>query len=161
MYLLQPGAEIPILQALAQPGFTGSAELGQQVADVALDRLGRDAQAGGDLAVGEILADERRHLLLARREHLPAAQVGLRPLAARQRLAQQFGSHLLSRALLAPGQQLDRLQQPPLGGQRVVVAEGVKNPIQKRHAINSFDCIIIEHMFYVKDRSTKLCYMYV
>jgi hypothetical protein len=63
--LLQPGAEIPVLQALAQPGLAVGTELRQQVADVALDRLGRDAQASSDLAVGEVLADECRHLLLA------------------------------------------------------------------------------------------------
>ena len=62
--LLQPGTEIPVLQALPQPGLAVGIELRQQVADVALDRFGRDAQAGGNLAVGEVLADERRHLLL-------------------------------------------------------------------------------------------------
>ena len=55
--LFFPGAEIPGGEGLAQLPAVVHAEFGQKVVHVGLDRLLRNAQAGGDLAVGVIEAN--------------------------------------------------------------------------------------------------------
>ena len=69
---LEPGREVPAFEQQAQFGLGVDAELGGGGAQVGFDRVGGDAHAGGDLAVGEAEASERGGLLLAGGKGLPA-----------------------------------------------------------------------------------------
>ncbi len=61
-----PPAQAQIQHQQAQFGFTVQAKLQQDVAHVGLDRLGRDHQCGGDLAVGVAACRPPQDLSLAR-----------------------------------------------------------------------------------------------
>jgi len=75
-----PGGERLRSSAGAQP------DLRSTLPHVDLDRVRRDSQAGGDLAVGIALADQGCHLLLAPGERLPALEQVALQLAAGQGL---------------------------------------------------------------------------
>lgn len=94
---LNPLAEIPIFQRLAQLGFAVQLEALQQVTQVSLDRLGRDRQPGGDLPVGEVETGQCSHLLLAGCECAPMGQVRLGDLAIDQGVLKQVLRSLSAR----------------------------------------------------------------
>ena len=87
---LNPLAKVPIFQRLAQLGLAVQLEALQQVAQVSLDRLGRDRQSGGDLPVGEVETGQRGHLLLTGGQCAPMGQVRLGDLAIDQGVLEQI-----------------------------------------------------------------------
>ena len=52
----------PVAGELGQGATVGHPELAQQRRDVALDGANREVQPGGDLLVGQVLADQGEHL---------------------------------------------------------------------------------------------------
>ncbi len=104
---LNPLAEVPIFQRLAQLGLAVQLEALQQVAQVSLDRLGRDRQPGGDLPVGEVEAGQCGYLLLAGGQCAPVGQVRLGDLAIDQGVFKQVLRSLPARD---PGPGSDLLQ---------------------------------------------------
>ncbi|MDO9545403.1 MAG: hypothetical protein Q7J07_01475 [Pelolinea sp.] len=108
---IQPRAEIPSIKQSAQLYPRGEAEFSQNVAYVCLDRLRREHQLRGDLAVGQPGAHVSSHLLLTRRERFPTTVRAVHLAAGLDRLIQQDKDHLIRRVSFAGRQILHRTQQ--------------------------------------------------
>jgi hypothetical protein len=69
-----PGTEIPTRKEQTQLLAAVQPQIGQYIPEVRFHRLGRNAQAGGDLAVGISETGQRGDVLFARREGAPFLQ---------------------------------------------------------------------------------------
>src|SRR3990172_115814 len=98
-----PLTEVPIAQCQPHFDLAVQAELVKHLAHIALDRIRRQLELEGDLAVGVAQAGQGGNILFARREGQPALpEVGML-FAAHQPLRQQVGLDLAGRAFFPPG----------------------------------------------------------
>jgi hypothetical protein len=121
-----PGGEVNLFQAAAQVGAVGGAKLGEDVAHVALHRLGRDDQALGNLAAGVTQAGKSGDILFARGEQAPFCQTSFGDLALVERLDEERVGKFIRGAPLALGEGVDMLYQFGIeaqDGRRVLIRQ--------------------------------------
>lgn len=92
---LVEAAEIPGREQQAQVGFAVDIEFDLDIAGVRADGFHRQPQPGGDLGIGVAQASQRRDLLFAWRERLPAVRQVSVKLAVREGFIEQVRDHFI------------------------------------------------------------------